>query len=297
MNEHPSCNTASPSNDARPTNYDDLRKLKGPSTAVESIKINESEDGEGKGIEQSSSSDGETVERLQQIRNVHTVVVVGAICLASFAILFFLLDSQNSTMAVPGSPQTPSEKDTAQSVRMKALQMQLKQYYDAGTNGDGVADALYTKGTPQYAAVEWMVRKDSFSELLLDTITLHDNATTIEDIHIPRKILEAFYERYAIVTMYMATGGDINCGDHEDSIQPKARGWKRKTKRAWSNQYGFLSEESVCQWHDEEKQQGVFCNEKTGSVRSLILGMLLHFVFYIFDNHLLLNTATGICTT
>jgi hypothetical protein len=107
------------------------------------------------------------------------------------------------------------------------LMSALNYHYDYNDD-DETYVAVASSTSPQGMALSWMVRQH------------FDVASTIPEVLV---------ERYALATIYYASGGE-----------------------KWTNQYHFLSDSlHVCDWHGFQGMFGVSCDEQTSKVTSLTL--------------------------
>lgn len=227
------------------------------------------------------------------------VLFVVLIALATFLLLFFFCGAKrddDSRVNSLSASETVNDGSMSKYTRMSLLQTKLAELYSDGSqehqqeqqgvmvdpqDGEDVVNTssssttsspppLHVYSSPQYKAARWMAHDD---EITISMLKQEDDIETVNELEL--------FQRYAMVVLHFATGGKA-CGRSGDgSNGGGGNGYHNRLlgyygggsdhkDKSWTNQYGFKSSLSVCDWNDPITQQGVFCDDN-GLIQKLIL--------------------------
>jgi hypothetical protein len=166
--------------------------------------------------------------------------------------------------------------------RFELLREILKDKYnilDDRDNGDNsYADAMYRVRSPQYHAAKWMASSDRMTTLwMLQVVDNYSMSDIQGDALVGTSLLSHLYERYAMVTFYLAAGGKAETTSWWFGL---GSGRNQHPDQEWSKSLYFLTGGiSVCHWnnvgennYETMERQGIFCDEH-GYIERIFLGM------------------------
>jgi hypothetical protein len=209
------------------------------------------------------------------------MVMVLALCIGIVA----KSKKSNSSLRTNGTadPTAGSESPATLSndERFELLREILKDKYnilDDQDDGDNnYADAMYRVRSPQYQAVKWMASSDKMTNLWMMQVVDNFSMSDIQaDAVVGTSLLSHLYERYAMVTFYLAAGGKAQTTSWWFEL---GSGRNQHPDQEWIHSLYFLTGGiSVCDWnnigennYETLERQGVFCDEH-GHIERILLG-------------------------
>jgi len=143
------------------------------------------------------------------------------------------------TMQPSASPTSPPLSASEQRFQMH-LELLLPSLQ--GPPSFGTREAFDDPLSSHFLALDWLSSTSFLSNASVYTTSMHDDADDANadaGVTVSPTELRQLLQRYILALLYFSTRGP-----------------------AWEHQFGFLSEASVCEWHDADGMQGITCNDE-----------------------------------